>query len=640
MKKRNVIAGALVPALWCGAAYGQATQNAVTEAEDAYGFVNGDESVGIYDESSVRGFDLEAAGNYRFNGRYFVKSSGVSSLFIENTTVRIGLNTFGVNFPGPSGVVDYRLRDPGPDAENLFTAGRGDFGGIYLEALLQHGAADRSYSYAGGARFEAGAENYQGGTQDSWLLAGTFRRSFGRGAVQLFVGEYDYDRDGKFVVKTDGTFLPGEIERGQFLMPHDMRETGQRRVVGLLTDAQLSTAWSASASAYFSQEDPNRKVTQVFGLADPEALADTTLIVTPAQRATAWSGEVEIGHAVKREDVEQHINLVGRARISRNRFGGGEAFDLGSTPFGERSEVADDYTVTGAANLRDEIDQFGLGIAYHLKAWKRLQLSAGLMRVDYEKRFTGPLGDSANTSKPWTYNIGTAYRITGSVELYGSYSRGIEEAGTAPANAANRNAVLNAVIATQREAGFRYHLPGGMSLIVAGFDTRKPYAGLNPDSNIYGLIGTVKHRGIEASLSGPLMDGLNVVLGGVLTDAKLSDDSGTLDRRPVAVPAYRAVAYANYALPGMEGLSLDAGLEAVGKAYASSRIVAGDQLRTPARVTVDVGARYTMPVAGTNVTMRAQLLNVFNDFSWVVSGAETFDYNKPRQLRLLVTAAF
>lgn len=83
---------ALVP----GVANAQATSNAITSANDAFGFRRGDEAVGIYDETSARGFNLESAGNYRIHGTYFVKNSGVSSFFLESTAVRIGFNTLPV----------------------------------------------------------------------------------------------------------------------------------------------------------------------------------------------------------------------------------------------------------------------------------------------------------------------------------------------------------------------------------------------------------------------------------------------------------------------------------------------------------------------------------------------------------------
>ena len=68
----------LIVTAWMPAArtHAQATANALAVAEDAFGATQGAESIGIYDETAVRGFSLEAAGNYRINGRYFVKNSG------------------------------------------------------------------------------------------------------------------------------------------------------------------------------------------------------------------------------------------------------------------------------------------------------------------------------------------------------------------------------------------------------------------------------------------------------------------------------------------------------------------------------------------------------------------------------------
>ena len=41
-----------------GLAHAQATANAITGANDAFGFKRGDEAIGIYDKSSARGFNF------------------------------------------------------------------------------------------------------------------------------------------------------------------------------------------------------------------------------------------------------------------------------------------------------------------------------------------------------------------------------------------------------------------------------------------------------------------------------------------------------------------------------------------------------------------------------------------------------
>jgi len=49
--------------------------NAITQAEDAFGFSVGRETLGIYSAGNARGFSPTAAGNVRINGLYFDPSN-------------------------------------------------------------------------------------------------------------------------------------------------------------------------------------------------------------------------------------------------------------------------------------------------------------------------------------------------------------------------------------------------------------------------------------------------------------------------------------------------------------------------------------------------------------------------------------
>src|SRR3546814_8839604 len=50
---------------------GRSAENAVRQAEDAFGFSVGRESLGLYSSSNVRGFSPLDAGNVRIEGLYF-----------------------------------------------------------------------------------------------------------------------------------------------------------------------------------------------------------------------------------------------------------------------------------------------------------------------------------------------------------------------------------------------------------------------------------------------------------------------------------------------------------------------------------------------------------------------------------------
>jgi iron complex outermembrane receptor protein len=628
-------------------ALAQATANPVTNADDAFGFTIGDESVGIYDASSVRGFDLEAAGNYRVNGGYFVKSSGVSSFFVDTTTVRIGLNTLNVDLPGPSGVVDFKLRDPAAGEPSYVTTGLDEYEQPYMDLLLKHRSEDGRFSGALGLGLVFDKKDAQGGEDgQSWLLGGTARATLGPVTARVFGGDYDYERAGTFRFTLDDPNERPRLKRGRYLGQDWARSKGQRRIAGLLLDAPLGASWTVGATGVFSQEDPTRAVSQLFLGLDEALQARSLIIASPQQRATAWSGEARLSWTGETGAARHRVTFLARGRRSRSSFGGDQVLDQGQVGLDRPVAALARPDLSGArANLRDETDQWGLGASYRMSWANRLTVNAGVLRTDYEKTFIAADGLARSRSAaPILYNLGGAARITRSLDLYGSYSRGLEEAGAAPSSAANRNEVLNAIRVTQREVGARYAVSDGMTLVVAAFQTEKPYAGLDATTNIFRTLGSVRHRGVEASLSGRLSEALTVVVGGVWLDPTLSGDeveSGAIGRRPLGVARLRGVANVNYTVSAVPGLSLDAGLEYVGaRPFRAAVGPDGRQPRLSADWEANFGLRYRLDVGGWRPTLRAQVLNAFGSYGLSVNGAETLDYSAPRRFRVLLTTEF
>lgn len=648
MRPSYLSAAALAAAnmLCAGEARAQAGANAVTGADDAFGFTVGDDSIGIYDESSVRGFNLEAAGNYRVNGTYFVKNSGVSSVFLESTAVKIGYATLGLSLPGPSGVVDFTLRDPARGEPSLVTAGLNEFEQPYLDLLFKHRAADDRMSLALGANFVFDRNDLQGGDGYSWLVGGTSRISVGGDSVlRLFGGEYDYWRDSQFRVVNVGDELPGRIRRRQYLGQDWAREKGQRRIAGALFDSAPDGPWSVGGTLVLSQEDPTRAYRQLFVVDGDSETADSRIVAAPQQRQTSWSGEMR-GRWLGGTDALRHsVELTLRGRRSRNLFGGDRLLELGAVTFGDKPEQVSEPDFSDArADLRTAVDQWGAGAAYRLIWRDRFLLNAGLLKSRYVKRFT-PAGGAVERGKsvPWLYNVGGAFRAGGGIELYASYSRGLEEAGIAPASAANRNAVLDAIIVTQRELGLEYDLAPGLKAVIAGFDTRKPYAGIDSQTNIYRFLGDVRHRGIEASLSGSPVKGTSIVAGGVYLQPRLSGlqvDAGIIGNRPVGVPGWRLIGSVNQDIFMVPGLSVDLAGEYLGRQAARTRIATpdSDQMQIAPSVTFDFGARYRFRALRSNLTARLQALNIFNDYSWTVDPSEALGYSPSRRFRFVLTA--
>src|SRR5437868_3804335 len=99
-------------------AQSRADENAVTQAEDAFGFSVGRETLGIYNAGNARGFSPTAAGNVRILGLYFdpisgfANPGGLPSTLVDSVSIKVGLSAQGYPFAAPSGIVDQALRLP------------------------------------------------------------------------------------------------------------------------------------------------------------------------------------------------------------------------------------------------------------------------------------------------------------------------------------------------------------------------------------------------------------------------------------------------------------------------------------------------------------------------------------------------
>jgi iron complex outermembrane receptor protein len=129
-------------------------------------------------------------------------------------------------------------------------------------------------------------------------------------------------------------------------------------------------------------------------------------------------------------------------------------------------EVAKPELVYGPLT-RDRLQQTTGGLAYE-GVWRGVgELSVGLQRTGYRKTVEKP-GTAAAEGRDalWLWNATAAVHLTDALALYAGYTRGLEEAGVAPDNAANRLEVLPPVRTRQADAGFRYTISPDLRLIV------------------------------------------------------------------------------------------------------------------------------------------------------------------------------
>jgi iron complex outermembrane receptor protein len=173
-------------------------------------------------------------------------------------------------------------------------------------------------------------------------------------------------------------------------------------------------------------------------------------------------------------------------------------------------------------------------------------------------------------------------------------------------------------------------------LIGALFDVSKPTQGFRADRS-FGLVGVVRHRGVEASISGKLGAQTRVVLGAVVFQPEVTGplvEAGTVGARPAGIS--RVIANASIERQLRGGWSADAALGYWGRRWGDT----ANTFATPAVTTVNVGARCRFTLARRAADFRILASNVTGTAGYWASPSGVFLPIAPRTVRALLTVTF
>ncbi|MDB5694171.1 MAG: hypothetical protein JWO81_3234 [Alphaproteobacteria bacterium] len=609
-------------------AQGRTSDNAVTQAADAFGYSVGRESLGIYNAGNARGFSPTAAGNLRLEGLYFAPVPSLSGLLVDSTQIRVGLSAQGYPFVAPSGIVDQILRRPGDRTAASVLVNLDGFGSAGVEL---DGSLPVSPKLSLGFGLNAGRTAFPDGTNNlyhSEALIVRWRPLPGVEILPFWSLYNDYDDEASPFYVPAGSFLPPQPPAGHFYGPwwDNIRYTAAN--YGAIGSAALAGTWRLRAGAFRSVNDQRSGYTNLRDNLESDGTGHVLLFADPPHKSVGISGEIRLTHSIADGPRLHEIHFSLRGRDTKRVFGGSDAIDLGESRIDEEVR-APRPPLTFAAQSRDEVRQTIYGLAYDGR-WKDVgELSFGVSRSAYRKTTTTPdRGVVLSRSQPWLYNATLALFPVRRLAVYAGYARGLEESGTPPPNAANRTEGLPAILTRQADAGFRLNLTPRMKAVAGLFDLRKPYFGFDT-ANRYVQIGAIRSRGAEFSLSGSVTDALDIVAGGVLLDASVirqPNATGPIGRRPVGIPAHILNVNVNWKTPLLAGLSLDASLSERGTTPGTT----DNAVEIPSRARLDMGARYTFSLAGSKATARLQVSNVFDNQGFSSAGPGAYFPNAGR----------
>lgn len=633
MRSALFAAAAILAAISAPALAQRTDDNAVTQSDDAFGKSVGDERIGIYNPDNVRGFSPVTAGNLRIEGLYFDQQVGPTDRIVDGNSIHVGISAQGYPFPAPTGIVDYDLRRPGAEALASVGLNWGPFGGysVELDAELPIDG-DRLGLFAGTGFFRERNE-FHGSPKFLAIGAGVRFAPSPDVEIMPFWGQVQVRNDeSRSLIFTTGEFLPSRTPRSRFLGQKWADFNANFTNYGVVARAQ-PFGIDARLGVFRSINDVmDDHVDLLFDTERDGRVGRRVVIAFNDDKFASTSGELRLSRNFD-EGPRRHTLIASlRGRRQTRAYGGEALIDLGPSQIGVQDFRTKPATTFGT-NTSDRVKQVTFGIGYQGR-WRDVgELSLGVQKTDYSKSVDGV---PPSQDQPWLLSANAAVYLSPALALYGGYTKGLEESPVAPQNAININEAPPAILTTQKEAGVRWRVSPGVTMVVGLFDIRKPYFNLDA-VNRFRQLGSVRHRGIEFSLAGQIVPGLSLVAGNVLLDAEVSGEEvrlGLIGKKPVGTFVRHTIVALDYNLPWHKPLSLSANFEGTSDRIANS----ANGFVIPTRAVMSLGARYKFNVGKVPALFRANVGNVTNTFGWNVGGSGFFIPNAARRYSLSLAA--
>ncbi len=626
----------------------RATENAVAGADDAFGSSVGLESTGIYSELDTRGFSPSKAGNARIDGVYYDPVGTLSSRLRSSNAVRVGFAAEDYPFHAPTGIIEYRLRPFPAELGTSFGYNVLAFGGFIREWDLRLPISGDRIGFVGGAAQSHQRQSDGSGTEAFGFSARVIMRI---GDVELApftsLGWFTQNHVRPLTVVTGDT-LPKIPEVRRYLGQDWASGHHDNHQFGGVVKATITRNLSLRTGLFHAKGNRPENYSEIYSLipalsGDMPVQANHTVIADPLHRIHSTSGEAQLAWRIESGNWQHRIIAGFRARDRLTQTGGSFVSSY-STPviYGDPDPRPQPVFVFGSPN-DGRVRQHSFMLGYTGKLAGTGMVNLGIQKAHYRGTSrdgrTGVI--TGSNDDPWLYNAALGLDITPAVSVFVGTEKGLEDSGTAPESAINRNEQLPATRSTQYEGGVRWKFHGGQ-FVVNAFQITKPYFSFD-QTRAFTAVGNVRHRGVEASLSGQFGKRLHLLAGAVAAQPRVVDRLPGVGERPAGMASLFARIDVNYRTDIFGGLTPTASFTFTGSRAVGSRPLAslGDkQLMVPGFATLDLGLRQSFKLGKVPMSFRALALNVFDAASWKVVAPNTLYMEERRRFNLTVTADF
>jgi iron complex outermembrane receptor protein len=592
-----------------------------------------------YQSVNLRGFGLSNTANFRRDGLPFTHLSETPFENVERVEVLKGLSGFLYGFASPGGIVNLVPKKPTNSptrsvrlgyTSNALAAASVDLGGRL--------GADNRFGY----RVNVAAEQGETAIDGAHLS-----RRFGSAYLDWRV--------------TPGLVLALDLET------HRIRPRGQplyyQLAAGVPVPAapDLSRLNGVSYSGYETRDD-------IIGLRADWVVAPGWTLALAAQdhdhRRDAWfpsatilnsAGDLRVN--LSRDALQAYPNRSALAVLSGQVTTGPVRHELAfGVNWNSNENLRGDYidAPSYSSNLYSPVPapasslyalraQYRAGtthergsfVADTLHLGERWQVLAGLRRAELSTRnynFSGAQ-TAAYDRGATTPSVAVVFKPSPGLAWYGSFVKGLEQGGRAPAGTVNAGEVFAPLESQQVEAGLKWQPRQSLLMTASLFRIDKGLGFTDPATNRFTQEGSQVHDGLEASVTGELGPALSVSAGYMLLDAvaKRTGNPAVEGRRPVNVPRHTATLLADWRVPALKGLAASVGWQYVGQRAldaTNARFIPGYSL-------VNLGLRYDSAWLGRGTTLRAHVDNLFDKAHWAAA-TPTLYAGLPRTVKLSV----
>ncbi|CDG83910.1 TonB-dependent siderophore receptor [Janthinobacterium agaricidamnosum] len=608
-------------------------------------------AVGYSEQFSIRGFALDNNSSYRKDGLAIPGDTQIPLENKERIEVLKGLSGFQSGIAAPGGIVDFIVKRPTATPLRTVTVETRERGTLYGALDVGGRFEDTRFGY----RINVAAERLR-----SYIKGADGNRKFISGAFDWQISpqallqiDADYQKKSQVTAPgfqlLNGTTLPTGIKADNMLnkQPWSLPVQTSSSNIGLRFQYQFNPEWHATLSANrhsFKRDDYT---------AFPYGCSAQNLF-------PGFCGNGDYDVYDYQSLGESKSPLAGQAVIQGKFATGGlrHDFSAGLSYFHRRDDAGNYlYEYAGGSNIYQPVIVQPTG------------LSSGPVReVRNEKESAAFVQDILHLSGNWTLhgglryvqtersqyvfksasqvsepqkdfllpNFALVYNPLDNVSLYGAYSQGLEHGGVASVTASNPNAVLDPNRSKQVELGAKADLTPELMVAASLFQIRKGLEYIDA-SNTFVRHGVIQHRGLELSAQGKASRDLSI---GVSAMALNSRQSGTGDdtidgKRLPNVAAFKSSVYADYSVPQVAGLKLNATWQYSGKKAFDN----ANQVFVPAYHVANLGAAYATRIGATPATLRFAINNVFDKFYWRDAAPDSGGYLFPGASRTFKASA-